>query len=213
MAWDEVRRPDDQAPPVEIEDPLDAQTADMIEGRFLVVGRRGEGSSGIALAVLDDNSGDDKEVILKVARDDAAGRRLDVEAEVLGGLEHPRVVRLVETLELGGRRVLLMSDAGKETLATRLAKEGQSTLEQLQRWGTDLLEAMAYLVDVQGRLPPGHQAGEPRHRPGPWLPQAAPDLVRLLAGPRAAGQHHVRHARLPRPVPGQGAPHPLRPGG
>jgi serine/threonine protein kinase len=150
LAWDEVRRPDTQAPPVEIEDPLDAQSADMIEGRFLVVGRRGEGSSGIALAVLDDNSGDDKEVILKIARDDAAGRRLDVEAEVLRGLEHPRVVRLAETLELGGRRVLLMSDAGKETLATRLAKEGQSTLEQLQRWGTDLLEAMAYLVDAQG---------------------------------------------------------------
>ncbi|MEU8073070.1 BREX system serine/threonine kinase PglW [Micromonospora sp. NPDC049151] len=150
MAWDEVRRPDDQAPPVEIEDPLDAQTGDMIGGRFLVVGRRGEGSSGVALAVLDDQAGDDRELILKVARNDAAGRRLDVEADVLGGLEHPRVVRLVETLELGGRRVLLMSDAGKETLATRLVKEGQSTLEQLQRWGADLLEAMAYLIDVKG---------------------------------------------------------------
>lgn len=150
MAWDDVRRPDIQSPPDEIEDPLDAQTADMIEGRFLVAGRRGEGSSGVALAVLDDASGDDKEVILKIARDDAAGRRLDVEAEVLKGLDHPRVVRLAETLELGGRRVLLMSDAGKETLATRLAKEGQSTLEQLQRWGTDLLEAVAYLVDAQG---------------------------------------------------------------
>lgn len=150
MAWDEVRRPDEQAPPVEIEDPLDAQTADMISGRFLVEGRRGEGSSGVAFAVLDGDTPDDKELILKVARDDAAGRRLDIEAEVLAGLDHPRIVRFVEALELGGRRVLLMSDAGKETLATRLVKEGQSTLEQLQRWGTDLLEAMAYLVDVKG---------------------------------------------------------------
>ncbi|QOT17924.1 BREX system serine/threonine kinase PglW [Paenarthrobacter sp. YJN-5] len=150
IAWAEVRRPDDQAPPEEIADPLDAQTGDMIGERFLVAGRRGEGSSGIALAVLDDAAGDDREFILKVARDDAAGRRLDAEAEVLGGLEHPRVVRLVERLELGGRNVLLMSDAGKETLASRLVKEGQSTLEQLQRWGTDLLEAMAYLVDVKG---------------------------------------------------------------
>lgn len=150
MAWDEVRRPDGEAPPEEVEDPLDAQTGDMIGSRFLVVGKRGEGSSGVALAVLDDDAGDDRELILKIARDDAAGRRLDVEAEVLAELEHPRVVRLVESLELGGRRVLLMSDAGKETLATRLAKEGQSTLEQLQRWGTDLLEAMSYLVDVEG---------------------------------------------------------------
>lgn len=150
MAWAEVRRPDVDAPPEEIQDPLDAQSGDMIGERFLVAGRRGEGSSGIALAVLDDKINDDKEFILKVARDDAAGRRLNVEGEVLGGLDHPRVVRLVEKLELGGRNALLMSDAGKETLAARLAKEGQSTLEQLQRWGTDLLEAMAYLVDVKG---------------------------------------------------------------
>ncbi len=150
MAWDDARRPDDDAPPEEVEDPLDAQTGDMIGSRFLVAGRRGEGSSGVALAVLDDDADDDRERILKIARDDNAARRLDVEAEVLAGLDHPRIVRLVESLELGGRRVLLMSDAGKETLATRLAKEGQSTLEQLQRWGTDLLEAMAYLVDVEG---------------------------------------------------------------
>ncbi|MFI9487358.1 BREX system serine/threonine kinase PglW [Promicromonospora sp. NPDC052451] len=150
MAWDEVRRPDEQAPAAQIEDPLDAQTGDIVGGRFLVAGKRGEGSSGVAFAVLDDATRDDRELILKIARDDAAGRRLDVEAEVLAGLDHPRIVRLTETLEIGGRRTLLMSDAGKETLATRLVKEGQSTLEQLQRWGTDLLEAMAYLVDVKG---------------------------------------------------------------
>ncbi|MCK9795951.1 BREX system serine/threonine kinase PglW [Isoptericola sp. 4D.3] len=150
LAWKEVRRPDDDAPRAEIEDPLDAQVEDVIGGRFIVSGRRGEGSSGVALAVQTEETGDDKELILKVARDDAAGRRLDVEAEVLRGIDHPRVVRLQESLELGGRRALLMSDAGKETLATRLVKEGQSTLEQLQRWGTDLLDAMTYLGDVKG---------------------------------------------------------------
>lgn len=150
MAWDDARRPDEEAPPEEVDDPLDAHTGDMLDSRFLVAGKRGEGSSGVALAVLDDAADDDRELILKIARDDAAARRLDVEAEVLAGLDHPRIVRLVEPLQLGGRRVLLMSDAGKETLATRIAKEGQSTLEQLQRWGTDLLEAMAYLVDVEG---------------------------------------------------------------
>lgn len=150
LAWDDVRRPNEQATPDEVEDPLEAQTGDMIEGRFLVAGKRGEGSSGVALAVLDDTSSDDKELVLKVARNDAAGQRLDIEADVLKGLNHPRIVRLLDTLELGGRKALLMSDAGKETLATRLAKEGQSTLEQLQRWGTDLLDAMAYLVDTKG---------------------------------------------------------------
>ena len=149
-AWHEVRHPDDDAVRAEVEDPLDAQSGDMIGARFLVAGKRGEGSSGVALAVLDDARDDDRELVVKIARDDAAGRRLDTEAEVLAGLDHPRVVRLIESLDLGGRRALLMSDAGKETLATRLVKEGQSTLEQLQVWGTDLLEAMTYLLDVRG---------------------------------------------------------------
>jgi hypothetical protein len=118
ITWDEVRRPDGQASPAEIANPLDAQTGDMIGERFLVAGRRGEGSSGVALAVPDDEADDDRELILKVARDDAAGRRLASRRTCSEGL-NPRVVRLVETLELGGRSDLLMSDAGKETLATR----------------------------------------------------------------------------------------------
>ena len=150
LAWDDVRRPDETAPPEQIEDPLDARKGDSLGERFIVTARRGEGSSGVALAVQDVDSGDDKEVILKVARNDAASKRLDIEADVLAGIDHPRIVKLLDRVEVGGRRALLMSDAGKETLATRLTKEGQSTLEQLQRWGTDLLEAMAYLVDGMG---------------------------------------------------------------
>lgn len=150
MAWDEVRASDKDAPRVEVADPLDAQSGDMVGPRFLVTSKRGEGSSGVALAVLDDDDANNREYVLKIARDEAAGRRLASEAEVLAGLDHPRVVRLLETVELGGRPALLMSDAGKETLSTKLAKEGQLTLEQLQRWGSDLLGAMAYVVDVKG---------------------------------------------------------------
>lgn len=148
-AWDQYRRPDPTAEPTPVADPIDAQTDDVIANRFVVTGRRGEGSSGVALAVQDyESERTERGVILKVARTDGAGRTLKAEAGVLRGLEHRRIVRLLDgPLELDGRAALLLSDAGTETLATRLAKEGRSTLGQLERFGSELLEAMAFLYE------------------------------------------------------------------
>lgn len=146
-AWDGVRKVDDAQTQTEAEDPLDAQSGDAIADRFLVLGRRGEGSTGIAFAVNDMDSADsDREVILKVSRTPSADKRLKAEGEVLRALDHKRIVRLLDgPIEIDERRALLLSDAGKETLAVRLAKEGRSTLGQLQQFGGDLLDAMAYL--------------------------------------------------------------------
>lgn len=145
--WDKVRRPESDAEPTPVSDPLEAQAGDAVADRFLVTARRGEGSSGLALAVNDLEGGDpDREVILKVARSDAADRRLAEEADILRALDHRRIVRLLEgPLDVDGRHALLLTDAGKESLATRLSKEGRATLGQLQQFGGDLLEAMAYL--------------------------------------------------------------------
>jgi len=130
-------------------DPLDAARGQLIGGRFEVLSRRGSGSTGTALEVNDyerERAGD----ILKLARDDRAGQRLDAEAEVLAKLDHPRVVRLLEgPFDVDGRRALLLSDAGTETLAVRISTEGRATLEQLERYGRDLLEAVSYL-DAHG---------------------------------------------------------------
>ncbi len=146
-AWEEVRKVDEVEAPTDVEDPLDAQSGDAIADRFLVLGRRGEGSSGVAFAVNDTDAADsEREVILKIARNPSADKRLKAEAEVLRALDHKRIVRLIDgPIEVAERRALLLSDAGKETLAVRLAKEGRSTLGQLQQFGGDLLDAMAYL--------------------------------------------------------------------
>lgn len=146
-AWDDVRRADAIETSNDVEDPLDAQSGDAIQDRFLVLGRRGEGSTGVAFAVNDMDSADsEREVILKVARTSAADKRLKAEAELLRALDHKRIVRLLDgPIEIAERRALLLSDAGKETLAVRLTKEGRSTLGQLQQFGGDLLDAMTYL--------------------------------------------------------------------
>ncbi|MBE7325176.1 BREX system serine/threonine kinase PglW [Nocardioides sp. Y6] len=138
-------RPDERNPQP-VQDPLDARAGSVIADRFDVVERRGEGSTGTALLAVDYDSDDTRPIILKVARNDAAAQRLTVEAEVLAQLDHPRVVRLIGgPIPLDGRHALLLSDAGKETLATRIASEGRSTIEQLEGYGRDLLEAVAHL--------------------------------------------------------------------
>lgn len=147
LASDELRRADQIDEPTPVKDPVDAQKGDAVAERFIVSSRRGEGSSGVALAVHDTDSEDpNRELVLKVARTESAGRRLALEADVLRALDHRRVVRLVAgPLDVGDRRALLLSDAGKETLATRLSKEGRATVGQLEQYGSQLLEAMIYL--------------------------------------------------------------------
>ncbi|PRC47664.1 hypothetical protein C6A85_83790, partial [Mycobacterium sp. ITM-2017-0098] len=93
---DDLRRGDRVEEPTPVADPVDAQTDDIVADRFLVTSRRGEGSSGVALAVQDADSEDpDRELVLKVARTESAGRRLSLEADVLRALDHRRVVRLI----------------------------------------------------------------------------------------------------------------------
>lgn len=147
LSSDELRRGDQAEDPTPVEDPVDAKADDIVADRFIVTSRRGEGSSGVALGVHDTNSDDpSRELVLKVARTESAARRLSLEADVLRALDHRRVVRLMAgPLDLGNRRALLLNDAGKETLATRLSKEGRATVGQLEQYGSQLLEAMIYL--------------------------------------------------------------------
>ncbi|WP_277210614.1 BREX system serine/threonine kinase PglW [Isoptericola croceus] len=151
--WLTVRTEEPDAPRREVIDPLDADEDADLDDRFLVMSRRGEGSSGLALGVKDIEADDpDRELILKVARNQAATERLAAEVRALAQLDHRRVVRLVEPelLEVGGRAAILMTDAGTETLATRLAKEGRATVEQLERYGGQLLEAMVHVESTVG---------------------------------------------------------------
>lgn len=150
LAEEELTAPahqDDERPAAV--DPLEATKGEVIAGRFEVTARRGAGSTGTALQV-DDYLTAREGLVLKVARDDGAARRLADEAEVLASLDHPRIVHLVEgPIDLDGRRALVLTDAGPETLAARLAAEGRATLEQLERFGADLLDAVAHL-DARG---------------------------------------------------------------
>jgi serine/threonine protein kinase len=147
--YDQLTAPPDPSTPAperhQAKDPLTAVPGDAIAERFIVRERRGSGSTGTALLV-DDVDDDRLGVVLKIAKDDSARRRLDDEAEVLAQLDHPRLVRLLEPpLDVDDRRALLLSDAGKQTLAGWLETNGRATIAELERFGSDLMEAVAFL--------------------------------------------------------------------
>ncbi|GAA4837470.1 BREX system serine/threonine kinase PglW [Garicola koreensis] len=133
-------------------DPLDAAPGTFLGDRFELVRRLGSGSTAVGLLVID-HQANEAQRVLKVAVDDAAGQRIYDEAEVLSALrgkKHPRLVRLVEKspLEVGGRTALLLASAGEKTLGDELRDRRRLSLDLLDRWGTDLLEALVGLDEA-----------------------------------------------------------------
>lgn len=136
---DELTTPDPEA----TIDPSVASAGDRLDGGFTVVKRMGRGSSSDALLVRRDGS--DDEAILKVACDIAHNDRLVAEGEVLGRLHHQNIVAHRETLTVSGRTALLLKSAGARTMAEKLKDEGRLSLDMLQRFGEELIEAVNHL--------------------------------------------------------------------
>ena len=132
-----------------IVDPLDATPGAVIGGRYRLESRLGAGSTAVGLLVTDLSAGTsapDVLRVLKVAINDAAGARLRAEAEVLASLNSPRLVRLVEgPIEVGDRQALVLEVAGQQTLGDVLRARARLSLDLLERWGTDVLEALVAL--------------------------------------------------------------------
>jgi serine/threonine protein kinase len=129
-------------------DPLEAAPDTVLDGRFRLVRRLGQGSTAVGLLVRDQLAdAPDVERVLKVALDEQAAARLDDEAEVLRLLDSPRVVKLAEDrpLVVGGRRALLLENAGPEILTDVLRTRTRLSLDLLERFGTDLLDAVVAL--------------------------------------------------------------------
>lgn len=127
-------------------DPLDAKPGAVLAGRFTVTKRLGRGSTALGLLVRDADD-DDSERVLKVALNAKAAERLAGEAEVLRKLKGTRLVKLVkgaQPLTIEGRESLLLESAGTQTLSEVLRGQRLS-LDYLERYGTDLLEALVQL--------------------------------------------------------------------
>ncbi|WP_433792658.1 BREX system serine/threonine kinase PglW [Actinoplanes sp. CA-252034] len=136
----------ESATPSEETDPLEAAPGTVLDGRFRLIRRLGQGSTAVGLLVQDLHIDGNGECVLKVALDDTAATRLDDEAEVLRRLDAPRIVKVLEgPIVVGGRRALLLESAGPETLTTALRARTRLSIDLLERYGTDLLDSLVTL--------------------------------------------------------------------
>lgn len=151
LVADELTTPDEQKETVE--DPAQAQAGDRLAGGYEVIRRLGSGASAAGFLVKDPKGA---QFILKIALDPDQNDRLREEAEVLGKLFHSRVVKYIDTIEIGDRIGILLRaltrslKGGKqvvETLRHWIGREGRLQLDLLQRFGEDLLSALNHLEE------------------------------------------------------------------
>ena len=131
-------------------DPLDSRTGTVLGDGSVVKRRLGRGSTALALLVDRGEEVTPREVVYKVSLGGGSDARLEVEAKTLSGLRHPGVVEVFGTTELRGRPVLIEALAGMQSLADELRRNGTPSLEFLERWGSDLLDALRFL-EREGR--------------------------------------------------------------
>ena len=134
---DELTDPSNQL----VGDPTHAKPGDTLPGGYEVIRKLGTGSTATALLV----SKNDREYVVKVAVDADHNDRVKDEGEVLQKLDDSRIVHCHGILQLGDRTAILLDQAGEKTLGKRLREEGRLSLDLLERFGEDLLEAVAVL--------------------------------------------------------------------
>lgn len=140
-AEDELTAPE----PEQWVDPAVAKKDDRIAGGFTTIKRLGRGSSADVLLVKRD--GDEQELVLKVATDPRYNDRLVDEADTLSKLTHHNIARYVDTLEVAGRRAILMHKAGETSLARDMREKGRPSLDMLKRFGDELLSVLNHLEE------------------------------------------------------------------
>jgi serine/threonine protein kinase len=134
---DELTRPDRP----QIQSPEDAVQGMEFSGGVVLGRRLGMGSIAIA---FDARRGDDA-LVLKWARKPEHNSRIEGEAAAVRKLECDYIVRVVDEVDELGCRGYLMRPPSKYTLRKYLADEGPLHLELLERFGTQLLEAVEHL--------------------------------------------------------------------
>lgn len=140
----EVARPADEVH----ENPTAAKVGDRFRGDcdWIVKNRLGQGSTAVVFLVTQADD-DSTQRVLKLALDPSKNDALAGEREVLGRLHHEAIVQCTGTIECAGHLGLLLAKAGEESVAHRLRRHGRFEIEQLQRFGEDLLTALKYLEE------------------------------------------------------------------
>ncbi|MHB2016961.1 MAG: BREX system serine/threonine kinase PglW [Candidatus Xenobia bacterium] len=122
-------------------DPENPHKGQVLPQNLTVWNKIGAGAVSFAILVARENV----EYVLKVAREPRHNSHLKDEGATLRKLDNKHIVKLHEEFDIDARHALLLQRAGDRTLARFLAEGGPLHIDLLQRFGDDLLSAVAYL--------------------------------------------------------------------
>jgi formylglycine-generating enzyme required for sulfatase activity len=127
-------------------DPLFAQVATALGDRYTLVRELGQGGMGAVFLGRDVKLG--REVAIKVlpptTRAYLGSDRFQREVQLVARLSHPHIVPLFEADEVDGFLYYVMGYVAGESLAERLARQGQLPLEEALRITTEVGDALQY---------------------------------------------------------------------
>lgn len=131
-------------------DPLEARPGDRID-EWVIEDRLGTGATSRAFLARHVGGGHN---VLKVALSQEKAHRLENEAAVLSRLRSDsRIIKLVrpDVIDLGGRpehggrSALVFEHVSTDTLARKLRQDGRLTVDELETYGDQLFDAVAFL--------------------------------------------------------------------
>ncbi len=138
LVEEELTRPDHQ----EIPDLLTAAKGTVLADGWQIGQVLGKGSTARALLMAREGS----KRVYKVALSDAGRTRLAHEAAQLKKLRDSHIVRLIDgPKDIGDRTVLILEQAGEQTLGQYLRREGRLAIGDLEALGDHLFQAVGYL--------------------------------------------------------------------
>lgn len=128
--------------------PADAHKGDVFPDGTRVKQRLGSGGTAVAFLVERPTAEGPEECVLKVARDPEHSGRIVHEGEIVSAIQHDHIARFVGPFELSGYAGFFTRPANDQTLRQRLEREGPLQLELLERFGGQLLDAVAHLESI-----------------------------------------------------------------
>jgi predicted Ser/Thr protein kinase len=117
------------------------------DGRYEVVSAIARGSMGAVYHAID--RVEREAVALKQLRDPRLAARFEIEARLLGALDHPRVVHVRDHFADGDARFLVMDLVEGADLGTALEQRGHLPLSEVIEIVTQTAEALRYVHEQQ----------------------------------------------------------------
>jgi Tol biopolymer transport system component/tRNA A-37 threonylcarbamoyl transferase component Bud32 len=123
----------------------------VVNNRYRIVSKLGQGGMGAVYRAWDVNL--DIPVALKEMVPDLHAdphtlaqlrQQFRREAQVVAGLDHPNLVRVIDYFTWGGSECLVMNFVEGESLAERIEREGTQPEAQVLEWARQLLDALTY---------------------------------------------------------------------